>query len=141
MMNSGLILACVVSDKDFKEHFKLLEPITSNKDENKRKNENDSFIPLEFRMNGGMTTETKSYYRQLSQLLWLFSKNSDLESTVTLVLSDIAFKFESRKLECHRINKSNNGSKKTMINFINSKYFKKALLKTKQLEKFNLWKH
>lgn len=69
MMNSGLILACVVSDKDFKEHFKLLEPITSNKDENKRKNENDSFIPLEFRMNGGMTTETKSYYRQLSQLL------------------------------------------------------------------------
>ena len=58
-------------------------------------------------------------------------------STVT-VFSDSDVKVESREVElCHRICKSNNGSKKTIIKFINKKFFKKALLNTKQLEEID----
>ena len=65
-------------------------------------------------------------------------QDSDLESTVTSILSDIYVNVESREVEdCHRIGKSNNGSKKTIIRFINRKYCKKALLNRKQLERIN----
>ena len=66
----------------------------------------------------------------------------DLESIVTSILSDIDVNVESREVEdCHRIGKSNNGSKKTIIRFINRKYCKKALLNRKQLERIDLKKH
>ena len=66
----------------------------------------------------------------------------DLESKVTSVVSDIDVNIESREVEdCHRIGKSNNGSKKTIIRFINRKYCKKALLNRKQLERIGLKKH
>ena len=69
-------------------------------------------------------------------------QDSDLESTVTSILSDIDVNVESREVEdCHRIGKSNNGSKKTIIRFINRKHCKKALLNRKQLEKTDLTKH
>ena len=69
-------------------------------------------------------------------------QDSDLESTVTSILSDTNVNVESRELEdCHRICKSNNGSKKTVIRFINWKYCKKALFNRKQLEKIDLKKH
>ena len=69
-------------------------------------------------------------------------QDSELESTVTSILSDIDVNVESREVEdCHRIGKSNNGSKKTIIRFINRKYCKKALLNRKQLEKIDLKKH
>ena len=59
-------------------------------------------------------------------------QNSDLES-VTLILSDIDVKVESREVEeCHRIGKSNYGSKNIIIRFINRKCRKKALLNRKQ---------
>ena len=65
-------------------------------------------------------------------------QDSGPRSTVTLVFSDSDVKVESREVEdCHRICKSNNGSKKTIIRFINKKYFKKALLNTKQPEKID----
>ena len=69
-------------------------------------------------------------------------QDSDLESTVTSILSDIDVNVESRKVvDCHRIGKSNNGSKKTIIRFINRKCCKIALLKRKQLERINIKKH
>ena len=69
-------------------------------------------------------------------------QNSDLELTVASVLSDIDINVELKEVEdCHRIGKSNNGSKKTIIRFINRKYCKKALLKRKQLERIDLKKH
>ena len=69
-------------------------------------------------------------------------QDSELESTVTSILSDIDVNVESREVEeCHRIGKSNNGSKKTIIRFVNRKYCKKALLNRKQLERINLKKH
>ena len=47
-------------------------------------------------------------------------QDSDLESTVTSILSDIDANVESREVEdCHRIGESNNGSKKTIIRFVN----------------------
>ena len=68
--------------------------------------------------------------------------DSDLESTVTSILSDIAVNVEPREVEnCHRIGKSNTGSKKVIIRFINMKYCKKALLNRKQLERTDLKKH
>ena len=68
--------------------------------------------------------------------------DSDLESTVTSILSDIAVNVEPREVEnCHRIGKSNTGSKKIFIRFINRKYCKKALLNRKQLERIDLKKH
>ena len=68
--------------------------------------------------------------------------DSDLESTVTSILSDIDVNVESREVEdCHRIGKSNNGSKKTIIRFINRNYWRKALLNKKQLERIDLKKH
>ena len=67
-------------------------------------------------------------------------QDSDLESTVASILSDIDVNIESREVEeCHRIGKSNNGSKKTIIRFVNRKYCKKALLNRKQLERM-IWK-
>ena len=55
------------------------------------------------------------------------------------ILSDIDVNVESREMEdCHRINKSNNGSKKTIIRFIYRKYSRKALLNRKQLERIDL---
>ena len=66
----------------------------------------------------------------------------DLESTVTSILSDTDVNVESREVEgCHRIGKSNNGSKKTIIRFVNRKYYKKVLLNRKQLERIDLKKH
>ena len=45
-------------------------------------------------------------------------QDPDLESTVTSILSDIDFNVESREVEnCNSIDKSNNGSKKTIIRF------------------------
>ena len=68
--------------------------------------------------------------------------DSDLESTVTSILSNIDVNVESREVEdCHRIGKSNNGSKKTIIRFINRNYCRKALLNKKQLERIDLKKH
>ena len=69
-------------------------------------------------------------------------QGSDLESTVTSILSDIHVNVESREVEdCHRKGKSNNGSKKTIIRFINRKYCKKALLIRKQLKRVRFKKH
>ena len=69
-------------------------------------------------------------------------QDSGLESTVTSILSDIDDKVESRKVgDSHRIGKSNNRTKKTIIRFINRKYCKKALLKRKQFERIDLKKH
>ena len=69
-------------------------------------------------------------------------QDSELESAVTSILSDIDVNVESREVEeCHRIGKSNNGSKKTIIRFVNRKYCKKALLNRKQLERIDLKKH
>ena len=69
-------------------------------------------------------------------------QDSDLESTVTSILSDIDVNVESREVEeCHRFGKSNNGSKKTMIRFVNRKHCKKALRNRKQLERIDLKKH
>ena len=60
-------------------------------------------------------------------------QNSDLES-VTLILSDIDVKVESREVEeCHRNGKSNYGSKNIIIRFINRKCRKKAIINRKQL--------
>ena len=65
-------------------------------------------------------------------------QDSELESTVTSILSDIDVNVESREVEeYHRIGKSNNGSKKTIIRFVNRKYFKKALLNRTQLERID----
>ena len=59
-------------------------------------------------------------------------QDSDLELTVTSILSDIDVNIKSREEEdCHRIDKSNNGSKKTIIRFINRKYCRNALLNRK----------
>ena len=69
-------------------------------------------------------------------------QDSDLESRVTSILSDIDVNVESREAgDCHRIGKSNNGSKKTIIRFVNRKYCKKALINRKQLERIDLKKH
>ena len=69
-------------------------------------------------------------------------QDSDLESTVTSILSDIDVNVESKEVEdCHRIGKSNNGSKKTIIRFINRKYCKKALLNRKHWRELILKKH
>ena len=69
-------------------------------------------------------------------------QGSELESRVTSILSDIDVNVESREVEeCHRIGKSNNGSKETIIRFVNRKYYKKALLNRKQLERIDLRKH
>ena len=67
-------------------------------------------------------------------------QDSDLESTVTSILSDIDVNVESREVE-DKIGKSNNGSKKTIIRFINMKYCKKALLNRKQVERIDFKKH
>ena len=70
------------------------------------------------------------------------AQDSELELTVTSIISDTDVNVESREVEeCHRIGKSNNGSKKTIIRFVNRKYCKKALLNRKQLERINLKKH
>ena len=70
------------------------------------------------------------------------AQDSELESTVTSIVSDTDVNVESREVEeCHRIGKSNNGSKKTIIRFVNRKYCKKALLNRKQLERIDLRKH
>ena len=47
-------------------------------------------------------------------------QDSDLKSTLTSILSNTNVNSESREVEhCHRTGKSNNGSKKTIIRFIN----------------------
>ena len=87
MMNSELTLACIVFGRErfcwYKAFLplrsKLSESILSNNDEDNRKpekkynqrildGENGSFIPLLYITNGGMSTETKQFYRRLSQL-------------------------------------------------------------------------
>ena len=61
---------------------------------------------------------------------------------MTSILSEIDVNVESREVEdCHRIGKSNNGSKKTIIRFINRKYCKQALFNRKRLETLNYRKH
>ena len=60
---------------------------------------------------------------------------------MTSILSDIDVSVETRVMEdCHRIGKSNNGSKKNIIRFVNRKLCKKALLNSKQLERTGLKK-
>ena len=50
-------------------------------------------------------------------------QDSELKSRVTSILSDIDINVESREVqECHRIGKSDNGSKKTIIRFVNRNY-------------------
>ena len=67
---------------------------------------------------------------------------TDLESTVTSVLSETDVNVESIEVEdCHRIGKSNNVSKKTIIRLTNRKYCKKTLLNRKCLETLNYSKH
>ena len=59
-----------------------------------------------------------------------------------IILTNTDINVESRQMEdCHRIGNSNNGSKKTIIRFINRKYCKKVLLNRKQLERIDLKKH
>ena len=59
-----------------------------------------------------------------------------------IILADTDVNVESREVEdCHRIGKSNNGSKKTIIRFINRTYCKKVLLNRKQLERIDLKKY
>ena len=68
-------------------------------------------------------------------------QDTDLESTMTSILSDIDVIVESSEVEdCHRIGKSN-VSKKTIIRFNNRKYCKQALLNRKRLETLNYSKH
>ena len=56
-------------------------------------------------------------------------QDSDLESTVTSILSDIDVNVESREVEdCYRIGKSNSGSKKTIIRFTNRNIARKHYL-------------
>ena len=63
-------------------------------------------------------------------------QDSDLESTLTLILSDIDGNVDSREVEdCHEIGKSDNDFKMAIIRFTNRKYCKKALLNRNQLER------
>ena len=69
-------------------------------------------------------------------------QDSELELTVTSIFSNIDVNVESREVEeCHKIGKSNNGSRKTIIRFANRKYCKKALLNRKKLERIDVIKH
>ena len=55
-------------------------------------------------------------------------KDSDFGSTVTSVLSVIDVNFESEEVEdYHRIGKSNNGSKKTIIRFMRKLKWRKLV--------------
>ena len=64
-----------------------------------------------------------------------------LKSTVVSLLSDIDVNVESREVEdCHETDKSNNGSRETIIRFKNKKYCKQPLLNQKLLEILNYGK-
>ena len=63
------------------------------------------------------------------------AQDIDLESKVISIFSDIDVNVEWREVDdCHRIGKSNNGSKKTIIRFTNRKYRKHGLLNQKHME-------
>ena len=63
-------------------------------------------------------------------------QDTDLESTVTSILSDIDVHVGSREVkDCHRIGKSNNGSKGTIIKFTDRKTISKPYCIG------NAWKH
>ena len=62
--------------------------------------------------------------------------DQNLESKVVEVLNEIQVDVLRSDIEaCHRIGRSKNSSKKTIIRFINRKYAKKALLNRKILRK------
>ena len=59
----------------------------------------------------------------------------DLEGKVIQILDKIEVNVSSKDTEaCHRIGKSKDNSKKTIIRFVNRKYAKKALLNRKNLK-------
>ena len=69
-------------------------------------------------------------------------QDTDLELTMTSILSYTDVNVESKEMEdCRRIGKSNNGSKKTIIRITNRKCCKQALLNRERLETLNYSKH
>ena len=63
-------------------------------------------------------------------------KDEDLEEKVIEILNKIDVNVSTKDIEaCHRIGKSRENSKKTIIQFVNRKYAKKALLNKKRSEK------
>ena len=65
-------------------------------------------------------------------------KDEDLEEKVIEILNKIDVNVSTKDIEaCHRIGKSRENSKKTIIRFVNRKYAKKALLNKKSLKNIN----
>ena len=59
----------------------------------------------------------------------------DLEGKVIEIVDKIEVNVSSKDIEaCHRIGKSKDNSKKTIVRFVNRKYAKKALLNRKNLK-------
>ena len=62
-------------------------------------------------------------------------EEKDLEEKVIKILDKIEVNVTSRDIEaCHRVGKSRNNSKKTIICFVNRKFAKKALVNRKSLK-------
>ena len=62
-------------------------------------------------------------------------EDEDLEEKVIKVVGKIEDNVTSRDIEaCHRVGKSRNNSKKTIIRFVNRKFAKKALVNRKSLK-------
>ena len=62
-------------------------------------------------------------------------EDEDLEEKVIKILDMIEVNVTSRDIEaCHRVGKSRNNSKKTIIRFVNRKFAKKALVNRKILK-------
>ena len=62
-------------------------------------------------------------------------EDEDLEEKVIKILDKIEVNVTSRDIEaCHRVGKSRNNSKKTIIRFVNRKFAKKALVNRKSLK-------
>ena len=60
-------------------------------------------------------------------------KDEDLEEKVIKILDKIEVNVTSKDIEaCHRVGKSRNNSKKTIIRFVNRKFAKKALANKKK---------
>ena len=62
-------------------------------------------------------------------------EDKDLEEKVIKILDKIEVNVTSKDIEaCHRVGKSRNNSKKTIIRFVNRKFAKKALVNRKSLK-------
>ena len=62
-------------------------------------------------------------------------EHKDLEEKVIKILDKIEVNVTSKDIEaCHRVGKSRNNSKKTIIRFVNRKFAKKALVNRKSLK-------